>query len=234
MAYSATAPCAAAQYSELKMTLYTNKEVYYSGPDNNGVTIIDGSKMGTTWVFSWPVADGATPDANIVGHLQGTGVQVANTPNLVYHYSLGLVFEDKRFNGSTLQIQGTSQINGEWSIVGGTGLLTMAMGTVKRTSVVDKDNTRISELKIHAYLASVKPTTTSVCIKAGNHHDELRNYGGGGSGAALGPSVPLVTFIGGDNLLSLLAKVKSAVVCEFYSQILSQTDILRKLCLCLT
>jgi len=38
----------------------------------------------------------------------------------------------------------------------------MAMGTVKRTSVVDKDNTRISELKIHAYLASVKPTTTSV------------------------------------------------------------------------
>jgi len=97
MAYSATAPCAAAQYSELKMTLYTNKEVYYSGPDNNGVTIIDGSKMGTTWVFSWPVADGATPDANIVGHLQGTGVQVANTPNLVYHYSLGLVFEDKRW-----------------------------------------------------------------------------------------------------------------------------------------
>jgi hypothetical protein len=40
-----------------------------------------------------------------------------------------------RFNGSTLQIQGTSQINGEWSIVGGTGELTMVEGTVKRTEL---------------------------------------------------------------------------------------------------
>nr|XP_008668012.1 uncharacterized protein LOC100283263 isoform X1 [Zea mays] len=97
MAYCAFAPSAPPQYSELKMTLYTNKEVYRSGPDQNGVTITERSNMGTTWVFSWPVADGPTPDANIVGQLQGTSVQVANTPVVVYHYSLGLVFEDKRF-----------------------------------------------------------------------------------------------------------------------------------------
>jgi len=66
------------------MTPYTNKEVY-SGPNTNGVTTTSGSKMGTTWVFSWLVADGPGPDANIVGHLQGTGVQVAHTPNLVFH-----------------------------------------------------------------------------------------------------------------------------------------------------
>jgi hypothetical protein len=66
--------------SELKMTLY-NKEVY-AGPDINGVTIINRQPMGTTWVFSWPVTDGPAANANIVGHLQGTGVQVANNPKV--------------------------------------------------------------------------------------------------------------------------------------------------------
>ncbi|KAG0530980.1 hypothetical protein BDA96_05G234500 [Sorghum bicolor] len=152
MAYCEMAPCALAQHSELTMTLYTNKEVY-SGPDQNAATNTEGSTiMGRTQVYSWPVADGATPDANIVGHLQGTSVQVAKSPAAVYHYSLGLVFSDERFKGSTLQIQGTSQINGEWTIVGGTGEFTMATGNVKRTQVVWKDDTRISELAIHVYL----------------------------------------------------------------------------------
>ena len=97
MAYCAITPCALPLNSELKMTLYTNKEVYHSGPDKNGVTTTEGSNiMGKTEVYSWPVADGATPDANIVGHLQGTSVQVADSPARVFHYSLGLVFEDER------------------------------------------------------------------------------------------------------------------------------------------
>ncbi|KAG2559197.1 hypothetical protein PVAP13_8NG293484 [Panicum virgatum] len=143
-------------HSELKMTLY-NKEVY-AGPDINGVAIINRQPMGTTWVFSWPVTDGPGPSAKIVGHLQGTGVRVANTPNNVWHYSLGLVFRDKRFHGSTLQISGTSQVNGEWSIVGGTGELTMAKGTVKRTEISYTGNTRISELKIHAFYTPMNHT----------------------------------------------------------------------------
>ncbi|XP_004975005.2 uncharacterized protein LOC101786391, partial [Setaria italica] len=160
-----TLPLAMASYtispvqSELKMTLY-NKEVY-AGAGINGVTVINKEPMGTTWVFSWPVTDGPGTNANIVGHLQGTGVQVANTPNYVWHYSLGLVFGDKRFNGSTLQISGTSQINGEWSIVGGTGELSMAKGTVTRTEITNTGNTRISELKIHAFYTPMNRTNVS-------------------------------------------------------------------------
>lgn len=60
-----------------------------------------------------------------------------------------LLHNTYRFNGSTLQIQGTSQINGEWSIVGGTGELAMAKGTVRRTEVSYTGNIRISELNIH-------------------------------------------------------------------------------------
>ncbi|KAF8700201.1 hypothetical protein HU200_034578 [Digitaria exilis] len=156
MAYSSTAPA----QRELRMTLY-NKEVYF-GRDINGVTTVGRQPLGTTWVFSWPVTDGPGPDANIVGHLQGTGVQVANTPNYMWHYSLGLVFSNERFSGSTLQISGTSQINGEWSIVGGTGELTMAKGIVKRTEITYTGNTRISELKLHAFYTPMNRTSVSI------------------------------------------------------------------------
>jgi hypothetical protein len=72
------------------------------------------------------------------------------------------LFSYSRFNGSTLQIQGTSQINGEWSIVGGTGELTMAKDTVKRTAISDTGNTRISELNIHVFYTPIKPTSVSI------------------------------------------------------------------------
>lgn len=52
--------------------------------------------MGTTRVFSSPVTDGQGANASTVGRLQGTAVQVANTPNYMWHYSLGLVFGDRR------------------------------------------------------------------------------------------------------------------------------------------
>ncbi|RLM69689.1 uncharacterized protein C2845_PM17G14630 [Panicum miliaceum] len=158
--------------SELKMTLY-NKEVY-AGPDINGLRTTTGIQtMGTTWVFSWPVTDGPGPSAKIVGHLQGAGVQVANTPNYVWHYSLGLVFRDKRFNGSTLQISGTSQINGEWSIVGGTGELTMARGTVKRTEISYTGNTGISELKIHVFYTPMDHTAVSGNTAYSRRYDDF-------------------------------------------------------------
>ena len=67
----------------------------------------------------------------------------------------------QRFYGSTLQISGTSQVNGEWSIVGGTGELTMAKGTVKRTEISYTGNTRISELKIHAVYTPKNQTIVS-------------------------------------------------------------------------
>ena len=67
----------------------------------------------------------------------------------------------QRFHGSTLQISGTSQVNGEWSIVGGTGELTMAKGTVKRTEISYTGNTRISELKIHAFYTPMNQTAVS-------------------------------------------------------------------------
>jgi hypothetical protein len=64
-------------------------------------------------------------------------------------------------DGSTLQISGTSQINGEWSIVGGTGEFAMAKGIVKRTEISHVEGTRISELKIHVFYTPTN--STPVC-----------------------------------------------------------------------
>ncbi|KAF8731404.1 hypothetical protein HU200_016465 [Digitaria exilis] len=139
------------------MTLYTNKELY-GGPCSNGAIILERggpTNFGRTEVVAWPVTDGPTPNANIVGHLRGTFVQVDNTTNRAWHFSLGLVFENTRFNGSTLQVSGTSGINGEWSIVGETGQFNMAKGTIKRTSIMDQGTSRISELRIHAHYTPV-------------------------------------------------------------------------------
>jgi hypothetical protein len=82
--------------SELKMTLY-NKEMYSERGINGVTTLVNGGPIGTTWAFSWPVTDGPAggADATIVGHLQGTCVQVAIFPNYVWHYNLGLVFGEK-------------------------------------------------------------------------------------------------------------------------------------------
>jgi hypothetical protein len=80
---------------ELKMTLY-QKEVYV-GPDVNGYAVVEGKKIGQIDVYSWQVTDGPRPDANIIGHMRGTSVYVAHNPS-VYHYSLGLVFEGKRWD----------------------------------------------------------------------------------------------------------------------------------------
>ncbi|KAJ1256150.1 hypothetical protein BS78_K079400 [Paspalum vaginatum] len=138
---------------EIKMTLYT-KELYIGANANTiqdnpfGSNHLLGSIMG---VADWPVTVGSDPSATVVGHLRGTYCQVS-VSRYVWHFSFGLMFEDTWLNGSTLALSGTtSGIDGEWSIVGGTGQLNMATGTVKRRTIVEDGGSRVSELKIHAY-----------------------------------------------------------------------------------
>ena len=59
------------------------------------------------------------------------------------------------FGGSTLQVMGTiSGANGEWAIVGGTGKLSMARGTIKFTKVQPESNPNTEnyrKIDIHAF-----------------------------------------------------------------------------------
>lgn len=45
-------------------------------------------------------------------------------------------WEIYRFNGSTLQVMGVLPPEGEWAIVGGTGELAMARGTIKHRAAL--------------------------------------------------------------------------------------------------
>lgn len=141
---------------EIKMTLYTNKEVFSKDLNSNTVEVVESNEpklFGKIEALAWPVTDGPCPNACVVGHMRGTCVKVDRSGDnkALWHYSMGLVFEDARFKGSTLALSGTSGIDGEWSIVGGTGQLTAATGTLKRREVENVGDTRVSELKIHAY-----------------------------------------------------------------------------------
>jgi hypothetical protein len=74
-----------------------------------------------------------------------------------------------RFNGSKLQVMGTTPETGEWAIVGGTGQLAMAYGTIQHNIV--KNNPGIEttrQLDIHAFYstpqtqADVMTTTNTI------------------------------------------------------------------------
>lgn len=55
-----------------------------------------------------------------------------------------------RLEGSTLQVMGPNVYKGEWSIVGGTGKLTMARGVIYKEELCVVDGMARIGLEIHA------------------------------------------------------------------------------------
>jgi hypothetical protein len=56
-----------------------------------------------------------------------------------------------RLEGSTLQVMGPNVYKGEWSIVGGTGKLTMARGVIYKEELCVVDGMARIGLEIHAF-----------------------------------------------------------------------------------
>jgi hypothetical protein len=59
-----------------------------------------------------------------------------------------------RFSGSTLQVMGVIPPEGEWAVVGGTGELALARGTIKHRIVGGAPETNFRQLDIHAFYAN--------------------------------------------------------------------------------
>lgn len=101
-------------------------------------------------VHDLAVYDGVGPDKKLVARAQGLRASAGN-----WHNSFSMVFEDERLKGSTLEIMGASiDKEGEWAIVGGTGVFAMAQGIVVR-KIHDKD----------AAKDTVELTITGLCTK---------------------------------------------------------------------
>lgn len=59
-----------------------------------------------------------------------------------------------RFSGSTLQVMGVIPPEGEWAVVGGTGELALARGTIKHRIAGSAPETNFRQLDIHAFYAN--------------------------------------------------------------------------------
>lgn len=67
-----------------------------------------------------------------------------------------------RFNGSMLQVMGTTPQDDQWAILGGTGEFVAAEGIVEHKIVLQVDSTgRIYEIKIHAFYIPMNSSAVS-------------------------------------------------------------------------
>ncbi|KAM3355046.1 hypothetical protein ACQJBY_025675 [Aegilops geniculata] len=146
-----------------------------SGDKKNQYVVIDG--VGTTdicltTINDWAIYDGAAVDAKLVAHAKGMHMNAAAADccNLFI-----IVFELDRFKGSTLAVMGaTTEEQGEWAIVGGTGQFAMARGVIQRKmhQKLADGHGDVLELTIEAFChrkgqPPVQPPPTPTPIKNG-------------------------------------------------------------------
>uniref|UniRef100_A0A0E0FLE1 Dirigent protein n=1 Tax=Oryza nivara TaxID=4536 RepID=A0A0E0FLE1_ORYNI len=148
MAYYAIAPLLCTlMHNELYMHLYINQTI--SGPNPNQLVVAP-LFFGLTAISDWTILDGPGPNASVVGRAQGMHFQSGHIREKWYT-SMNFLFEDTRFNGSMLQVMGTTPQDDQWAILGGTGEFVAAEGIVEH-KIVQVDSTgRIYEIRIHAF-----------------------------------------------------------------------------------
>ncbi|KAF6992743.1 hypothetical protein CFC21_075570 [Triticum aestivum] len=145
---------------ELNLVLYLHQVV---GPNANQKTIIPTkpgeSLFGITAVNNWAIVNAPDFKAKVVGHAQGIHV-MADQPSVGYYNSSTLRLWREvlilkallYFKGATLQVMGIFNPVGEWAIIGGTGELTMARGTIKYKILQESAGIEsIRELNIRAF-----------------------------------------------------------------------------------
>jgi hypothetical protein len=70
-----------------------------------------------------------------------------------------------RFNGSTFQVMGITDIDGQWAIVGGTGELALAQGTIKHKAIIQADPENYRQLDIHAFYTPQAVSGNAIAIE---------------------------------------------------------------------
>lgn len=110
--------------------------------------------FGITAVTDWDVLDRPEIGATVIGRLQGVQISAdSGSRNRFLSSNLALTDHSLRFKGSTLSVQGRlgftfENDEGEWAVVGGTGELACAQGTVAYKQVKICKGDRIIEIKI--------------------------------------------------------------------------------------
>lgn len=93
----------------------------------------DPGTFGTLLVFCDNTTSGPDDSDNIVGRAQGTYTNTNLYTQLDFFMVFSLIFQNLKYSGSTLEIQGTLRLDqpqSEYAVVGGTGKFRLARGYV--------------------------------------------------------------------------------------------------------
>ncbi|CAM0912686.1 unnamed protein product [Alopecurus aequalis] len=161
------------QYCDCPCRNETNLHLYlhqFVGGDNhpnrNEDIVLESGRnfgFGMIIVHDWILTSTTNPSDIVVARVEGVHVQSGRTKANQWYTSQNIVFEQGRFAGSTLQVMGLSAPipQGEWSIVGGTGVFRMAQGTIKFKEAGNPPSTSeddVKELDINVfYTPSTSP-----------------------------------------------------------------------------
>jgi len=131
-----------AKAADLKETNLSSYVQDISAPDADNATVIPVAgiagkawtftQFGTVFVTDDFITESADPNSPEVGRAQGMYVTVG-LDGLNSHVMISIVFTNKEYSGSTLEIQGVSkqfEAVGEVSVVAGTGKFRFARGYV--------------------------------------------------------------------------------------------------------
>ncbi|KAJ1274970.1 hypothetical protein BS78_05G100300, partial [Paspalum vaginatum] len=129
---------------ELKATLYIKQS--FAQDQRPGGT--------DTVIINWPIKDGPGDAANTIGHAEGLTTN-ANPAKPFWVTIMDMVFEDGSLAGSSLEVMGLHSYKnlgqGQWSVMGGTGELTMARGIINYNITQEDSASRTCELCIYVY-----------------------------------------------------------------------------------
>ncbi|KAI4968522.1 hypothetical protein ZWY2020_045852 [Hordeum vulgare] len=147
--------CKTSCEEELNLSLYLHQVA--SGAAHNQEVILNpgfANSFGMVAVNDWTIHPAPDATSSIIARAKGMHMQATQSQanGSAWFLSFSMVFEDSSFGGSTLQVMGTmSGENGECAIVGGTGKLSMARGTVKFTEVTNTGSENYRKIDIHAF-----------------------------------------------------------------------------------
>ncbi|OQU83026.1 hypothetical protein SORBI_3005G063600 [Sorghum bicolor] len=154
---------------DYSLTLYMHQTV--EGPNHNQVNIADPKQpqmFGYTNVHDYPIYDGLGTSAKIVARAQGLHTETNMNDDDWFHWS-SIVFSDERFQGSSFKAIGNqNKVEGNWAIVGGTGVFTFARGNISIQRIHGDWCSNIKEIHISAFCCTPQNIPTDTKLSRGN------------------------------------------------------------------
>lgn len=143
--------------TEYDQTLYMHQTI--DGPHRNQVNIAYPKQplmFGCTNVHDYPIYDTLDHGARIVARAQGLHTETSMNDDDWFHWGSIILYDEMlldKFRWSTFTAIGNqNKDEGEWAIVGGTGALTRAQGTISIKRIQGDRFSNIKEIRISAIL----------------------------------------------------------------------------------